>query len=65
MISVAVDSMVSRDMPRRRMAALFMASGVKLMAIVKALGTFTRMFCSESAFRRGMLMVMGVKSRNW
>ena len=38
-----------------------MIAGLVLTPTVKVLGTFTRMFCMDSAFCSGMLMVMGVR----
>ena len=40
-----------------------MIAGSVLMPTVKVLGTLMRMFCSDSAFCSGMLMVMGVRLR--
>ena len=61
MISLAISSICDWLSLRSLSAAAFMISGSVLTPTVKVEGTFMRMFCMESAFCRGMLMVMGVR----
>jgi hypothetical protein len=61
MISRAMLSTSSSLRLSRRSAALFMIVSSVLMPTVKVLGTFTRMFCSDSALVSGIGIVSGVR----
>ena len=56
--------MAGRVIPRRRIAAFCISSGVVPIAIEKTLGTLTRMFSIESAPRRGISICIGSRLKN-
>ena len=61
MISLAMPSIASARRPRSRSAAFTITAGSVETPTVKVDGTLMRMFWNESAFCRGMLIVIGVR----
>ena len=58
-MSVVVAAICFSSSPRRRSAAFCMMSGRVEIPMVNVEGTFTRMFCRDSAWRRSISMVIG------